>query len=60
MWIVIAEKVLISCSMDKNQLKELILASKYIPLTIPGAKEPIQEENNNEFCFCFSCCKKSY
>ena len=34
----------VSCSMDKNQLKELILASKYIPLTIPGAKEPIQEE----------------
>jgi N-acetylneuraminate synthase len=34
----------VSCSMDKNQLKELILASKYIPLTIPGTKEPIQEE----------------
>ena len=34
----------VSCSMDKNQLKELILASKYIPLTIPGNKEPIQEE----------------
>ena len=34
----------VSCSMDKNQLKELILASKYIPLTIPGVKEPIQEE----------------
>lgn len=35
----------VSCSMDKHQLKELINASKFIPLSIPGKKEPITEEN---------------
>ena len=34
----------ISCSMDAMQLKELIKASKIIPSTLPGKKEPIQEE----------------
>jgi N-acetylneuraminate synthase len=34
----------VSCSMDKYQLKELINASKYIPLTLPGTKDPIREE----------------
>ncbi len=34
----------VSCSMDRNQLKELINASKLIPLSIPGEKKPISEE----------------
>ncbi len=34
----------VSCSMDKYQLKELINASKLIPLSIVGKKEPIKEE----------------
>ena len=34
----------VSCSMDAMQLKELIKASKIIPITLPGKKEPIQEE----------------
>ena len=34
----------VSCSMDKHQLQELIKASKLIPLSIPGKKEPIKEE----------------
>lgn len=34
----------ISCSMDKHQLKELIKASKLIPLSIPGKKEFIKDE----------------
>lgn len=34
----------VSCSMDKYQLKELLSAAKYIPLSIPGKKEPIKEE----------------
>lgn len=34
----------VSCSMDKNQLKELLLASKLIPRSLIGKKEPIREE----------------
>ena len=34
----------ISCSMDKNQLIELIKASKLIPSSLPGKKEFINEE----------------
>ena len=34
----------VSCSMDRYQLKELIKASKFIPASIPGKKEPIREE----------------
>lgn len=34
----------VSCSMDANQLRELIKASKLIPSSIPGKKEPIKEE----------------
>jgi len=35
----------ISCSMDKNQLIELIKASKSIPSSLPGKKEFINEEH---------------
>ena len=34
----------VSCSMDKYQLKDLIVASKFIPKSILGKKEPIKEE----------------
>tara|TARA_B100001175_G_C19426948_1_gene599113 strand:+ start:98 stop:1132 length:1035 start_codon:yes stop_codon:yes gene_type:complete len=34
----------VSCSMDKNQLKELIKASKLIKSSLPGKKEPLKEE----------------
>jgi len=34
----------VSCSMDRYQLRELINASKLIPSTVPGKKEPINEE----------------
>tara|TARA_B100001996_G_scaffold338035_1_gene290267 strand:+ start:531 stop:1565 length:1035 start_codon:yes stop_codon:yes gene_type:complete len=34
----------VSCSMDKNQLKELIKASKLIKASLPGKKEPLKEE----------------
>ena len=34
----------VSCSMDKNQLKELIRASKLIKASLPGKKEPLKEE----------------
>lgn len=34
----------VSCSMNKYQLKELLKASKLIPLSLPGKKEPIEEE----------------
>ena len=34
----------VSCSMDKIQLKQLIKASKMIPSSLPGKKEPIKEE----------------
>ena len=34
----------VSCSMDRHQLKELIKASKLIPSSLPGKKEPIKEE----------------
>jgi N-acetylneuraminate synthase len=34
----------VSCSMDNNQLRELLNASRLIPPSIPGKKEPIKEE----------------
>lgn len=34
----------VSCSMNKNDLKELIKASRLIPRSLPGKKEPIREE----------------
>ena len=34
----------VSCSMDKYQLKELLGASKFIPKSIIGKKEPLREE----------------
>ena len=34
----------VSCSMNKNQLKELLKASRLIPHSLPGRKEPIKEE----------------
>ena len=38
----------VSCSMDKHQLKELIKASKLIPSSLPGKKEPIKEQNEEK------------
>ena len=34
----------VSCSMDKNQLNELIKASKLIKTSLPGKKQPLKEE----------------
>jgi len=34
----------VSCSMDKHDLKKLIYASKLIPASMSGKKEPIKEE----------------
>ncbi|WP_145596266.1 N-acetylneuraminate synthase family protein [Candidatus Pelagibacter sp. FZCC0015] len=34
----------VSCSMDKYQLQELLSASKFIPKSITGKKEPLKEE----------------
>ena len=51
----------VSCSMDRNQLKELINASKLIPLSIPGEKKPISEEKvTMNFAFTSDLFQKIY